>query len=417
LLLSWLLTGCSLWPGPAAPAARIAFVTPEGAVAVIAASGGPITQLSPTLTVTGDQRRDGRVYTWPTWAPAGQRVAFLAIDPVYTGAVLVAAADGGAHVTVHEIYGHPIYLTWSPDGRQLATLANGQEELELLLSDASRPSEGRRLISGQPLYSAWSPDSQTLLVHTGGDYQRNRLGRLWLVSTTLGVDATPIDVDPSDFRAPAWSPTGSHQLVAGDNGVGTVALFLRTTDGGLRRFVDVDGEPAAVWSPRGDRLAWSTAAAFPDYYRGLEVATVDGRQRRRLTEAPLLAFFWSPDGRRLAYFGFNDAGDRLELWVIDADQGPGRRLASLRPTRELIQLISHFDQYAQSVTLWSPDSQRLLFAGWEAGVAESATIPWLYSVAADGSGPPEPLVAGRIGFYEPGPAPVVGPATPTRRGR
>ena len=84
----------------------------------------------------------------------------------------------------------------------------------------------------------------------------------------------------------------------------------------------------------------------------------------------------SPDGTRLAVrVQSADMDDRQEaLWVYDVATGAGLRLTN---------------EAAVWTPVWTPDSRRLLF-GWNVGGAAYE----LHSVPADGSGPPEALVAG-----------------------
>lgn len=401
-------------PSLRAAAPRIAYVTPERTIAVMAVSGGSARLISPPLEPVADQRLIERAYAWPSWSPDGRRIAFLAIGPAFTGALLVAGADGAQQTTtVHEFYGHPVYQSWSPDGTRLATLVNGADTIELLLGEPDRTSSGRRVGSGQPIYSAWAPDGGSLLVHSGGGREDSRPGRLQLVSATDGVDPEAVELEPSGFRAPAWSPSGDWQMLGGRNGSAGEALFRRGRDGRVSWFASVDGEPAVVWSPTEERFLWSTAIEFPYAYRGLEVATADGRTRRRLTEERLLAFFWSPDGRQIAYVAPDEAYETLELRVLAATGGPARTVARFQPTRDFIQLVTYFDQYAQSTTIWSPDSRTLIFAGWLPG-ADREKEPWLYTVPADGTLGAQALVAGRIGFFEPARSAPATPRTPQK---
>jgi hypothetical protein len=127
----------------------------------------------------------------------------------------------------------------------------------------------------------------------------------------------------------------------------------------------------------------------------------------------VFAFFWSPDGTRLAYLTLTPDEQAVELRVVPAAGGSSRTLAVFRPTREFIQLITYFDQYAQSAAIWSADSRRLTFAGWPPEGDETQP-PTVYTVPADGAAPAQALTAGRIGFYAPAP-PTATPAAASPR--
>jgi TolB protein len=117
----------------------------------------------------------------------------------------------------------------------------------------------------------------------------------------------------------------------------------------------------------------------------------DGGAPRRLVDESHEAFFWSPDGARIAYLTARTGSDvegrapqmpgsraegpaapRIEqsatsitlVWnVVDVASGRTTALASFRPTGHFLAVVPFFDQYAQSITFWSPDSRYLLLAG------------------------------------------------------
>jgi TolB protein len=111
---------------------------------------------------------------------------------------------------------------------------------------------------------------------------------------------------------------------------------------------------------------------------------------RVLSDEPIIAFFWSPDGRYLAALSVarNGEGDinaqagkeragklglqqnlpRLRLLVYNVAAEEGRLLFSFVPTFTFAtQFLPFFDQYALSHRLWSPDSSALVLPMVENG--------------------------------------------------
>ncbi|MCC6629032.1 MAG: PD40 domain-containing protein [Chloroflexi bacterium] len=387
-------------PGQAPPPPRLVFITTDWQI-VTQTLGGEPTIISPTQPAdVNDPTR--RRFTWPAWSPDGRRVAYLALDTGgASGAVLIAEADGANRVTVQELpNNYPIYLSWSPDGQAVAFLTSGEETLHLFLGNADGRGAARLLLSGQPVFTSWSPDSQALSVHTGGSYFSTTAGRLSIVSLDATIGPDRIDINPELFRVPAWSPAGAFQAVAGDTGDGTPALYLRDRAGSLLRFADLTGPPVLLWSPSGDRLAWSSLDGPPFAYNGIQVATPDGQTRLTAVAERLYAFYWSPDGEMLAYFTFEEAERLLLLRVAPAGGGTARTLAAFEPSREFIQYLTFFDQYTLSASIWSADSRTLTFAGW-LPPADANGPSYLYAVPADGSAAATMIGPGRISFFAP----------------
>ena len=78
----------------------------------------------------------------------------------------------------------------------------------------------------------------------------------------------------------------------------------------------------------------------------------------------MLAFFWSPDGTKLAFLAVERVGDSVQLRWRVWDGTETRAFGALTPSRVFLEeYLPFFDQYAQSMTLWSPDSTAFAYAG------------------------------------------------------
>jgi hypothetical protein len=144
---------------------------------------------------------------------------------------------------------------------------------------------------------------------------------------------------------------------------------------------------AFVLSPQGERVAF----ARPDrqsgmLYTSVTVMDLDTREQRNVARGQIAAFFWSPDGGKLAVLSLDENSRRPQgqgafIPILHADRPPAQsssvrliwsivNLAAgsaedappFRPTDSFLLLIPYFDQYAQSLSLWSPDSRYLILA-------------------------------------------------------
>ncbi len=254
--------------------------------------------------------------------------------------------------------------------------------------------------------------------------------------TTPGVlTALPTDCGSGRLLyqgSQAWVYTDRDERVAASPGGDRTAFYdddaagrgLSVGDGqgrNGRRLADVQpGEQQAppVWSPRGDRIAYESAASLPGggIGRDIFVVNADGSRNVRVTEGNGFATTpgWSPDGTRLVYSSYQD-GD-YEVFSVNADGSQRRQLtdnlsrdsdASWSPDGDAIGFISDRDGNHQlyvlksdgsqmnlsqspgtdiagigvSAVSWSPDGNRIAFMSDRGG-----SPPKLYLVNKDGSG-------------------------------
>jgi dipeptidyl-peptidase-4 len=207
----------------------------------------------------------------------------------------VFAVDSSGH--------RPSLLTWSPDGRRLAWLWGSGEHEELRALDPEtgreevlmRPAEidpsvgdtggnggkGRKGIAIQSL--AWTPDRQSLLLTAGGDLA------LWSLRdrTLRRLTATS-----EDEAAATISPDG--RRVAFTRGYDLYVLDLAT---GRERALTHGGRENEVLNGVND---WLYEEEIWDRFP--------------------VAFWWSPDGRRIAYLHFEEDG--VPLHALADEQRP-----------------------------------------------------------------------------------------------
>lgn len=403
----------------------IAFVGIDGNIYTVNQGGGKLTNVTNDAVLSGqtDPAENQQVYLFPTWSPGNRKLAFTGISGPVTSpekvTINVANADGSE---LTEVYASeealPIYVSWSPANQDLAILSSIQQAGLILESVPAEGGEGQVLDVGQPLYWDWSPDGTQLLVHIGG---QNPGAKLSILQPEERVYEELLEMQPSSFQAPAWSPSGGQFLVAGDIGDGNNNLYLTDVKGEIQEDLAAleDGSVAFAWSPDGSKIAYITGERLQTQGVLGPVTVIDLEDPQNPLVAgdeQAIAFFWSPDSKKIAYFvptlasrpsegsatGEEDSQDSeseeqilvLVLFVMDVDSGETKELRLFQPTIELFNILGFFDQYHRSATIWSPDSQNLVIT---ATTGDGSDGVWV--INASGSLDPRPIARGSLAFW------------------
>jgi TolB protein len=351
-------------------------------------------------------------YNWPTFSPDGGQVAYASVQ--HAG----GSTSYGFHTydlgrraatTIFQSPDQPIYLSWLPGGQQLFLLASDGNTLKLMLAEAREAKPVRIILTGQPLYFDWNQAANELAFHyvpaEGGGAEQTGLmtitGRDQRVAKTLASGAAP-------FKNPAWSPDKSHLAYVVDRKNGQMALVMANADGTApREMVGLEPRTTSfIWSPDSSQIAFSTLRNGGGMsYDGVNLLDVASGNISPLVSEPVIAYYFSPDGRRFAYIG---ATETSNTWnVIELGAKAGRKLCNFVATRTESVSYGIFDQYTLSHRVWSPDSRALVFAGvmlkeglpLPSGVSPPASV-WLLPV--DGT-PPQALADGDVAFWSPVP--------------
>jgi TolB protein len=125
-----------------------------------------------------------------------------------------------------------------------------------------------------------------------------------------------------------------------------------------------------IRAPNSDQIAYMSLGL--DGFGPLKLidgagsSAADGRSARLLSEAGdrVTAFFWSPDGKQIAYLTYDGeyVHDGLRTWhVVDVVSGTIRDLATFEPSEAFVGLQDFFDAYTFSFSPWSPEGTRLAY--------------------------------------------------------
>ncbi|MCB0036470.1 MAG: hypothetical protein KDE51_20700 [Anaerolineales bacterium] len=349
-----------------------------------------------TMTPTGRDRcvlSDGRYfYQFPAWSPDSCSIAVIGIEE-RQGGVFVCDAPTVSHAPLRSIYEsqkqQPFYLYWSPDNRYLSFLAtHPRGDVALHLVPLSAGIDGSRLIDmGRPYFWAWSLDSQSIFVHRGGGEKEAQLGFIEHPFEQLQQSIA----FPGMFQTPGISVSGRYWAYTSLGQDETSHIVIEESQTRRRKRFEHKGRTILSWSPTQDLLAViSPLEDAPHYYGMLRLIDPKSGRVNVLTDDSVIAFFWSPDGQKIAFFtlthgtDWRDArGDNLyvqegyargrplpirhnmtEVWldlnVVDIDSERSQLLTPFMPNPIFLnQYLPFFDQYALSHRLWSPNSKAL----------------------------------------------------------
>jgi TolB protein len=394
---------------------RIALLSADGNLYVTDRDGENVKHLA----VAGE----GAVLAHPAWSPDGRHIAFVGqreTDAGIESILYTVSREGGDSRELYASVENPaFYLYWSPDSQYVSFLTQERLSLALRLAPADGSEVARVLDRGSPFYWSWSPNGREMLMHIGGARRLSEDARLAILADQPEATPNVLDDAPASFQSPAWSPDGSRLLYAAENDDGEQALYVRQRQSGrVEKLVSVSGLVRFNWSPDGQWVAFQQIEdpriAPLGHIFVMSAEVNDGEPEvLRVSRDAAVAFFWSPDSQHLAILVPSLSEElpstrvgglaapvpqeqelRLRWWLVDMPDGEPRPLAAFRPTRSFLFIIPYFDQYAQSIQFWSPDSQYLVYSDQE--TPQQAGI-WVADAA--GEEPPRRLTDGILGVW------------------
>ncbi len=353
---------------------------------------------------------EGQRCAWPVWSPSGDALMYSAYPAAVSnghGAFRViskAAGERPAVIYTNEpgtdaIAQHtPHYLMWSPDGSKVAfiaqTLSSG---MSLIVRDADGERAPLRILDGAPLFFCWSHESDYILAHVRELHYLIKLSE---------PEPAQVPIASVGYQTPSVSDYDGRIAMCGESSETEQAIIVATIQAGAEIVGEVEGSVSFSWRPqRGHLAVASELNRRSGYYNRLALLDADTTAERVLIEEPMLCFFWSPDGSKIAYITPSQEAQGSVRWgVLDLETDEVRYLADFSPSQDQLTMFMFFDQYSQSHRLWSPDSSKILFCGALGRLEARGPLPdrstsFIYITDVDGRSEPTPIEQGSIGVW------------------
>ncbi|MGE0884015.1 MAG: protein kinase [Blastocatellales bacterium] len=308
----------------------------------------------------------------PAWSPDGRYIAFLRNGDA-KGVYLVSALGGAARRIGDGVY----TLSWSPDGRTLVTCSRPTPERpnsDLMLLSVET-GEARALTrTSMPVsegQAAFSPDGkQIAFIRSFSMSARD-------VFTIPSGGGTPhqLTFDRRPLNGGLTWTSDSREIIYSANLGGGPNLWRISAEGGTAERMNLGVIPSSpAISRSGNLLAWTENYTDTNIYHyegtGFGGSGVPSRlapQQRlihssREDHSPQI----SPDGARIVFVSTRTGSE--ELWVCDRNGGNLRQL-------------TFFDGPPTGTPRWSPDGR------WIAFDSRAGGSPDIYVISADGGAP------------------------------
>jgi Tol biopolymer transport system component len=352
-------------------------------------------------------------YGWPTFAPDGSKLAYswMGRDP-----------DGNQFgISVYDFAKHyaiPIfasrnervdYVFWTPDGRNLSFLLGEPEGLSLILAEIKEKMPVRMVLSGLPIYYDWNRTADRLVVHTNSNSDQTRSEHVTLMSVSpSSQDALrTMSRGRLPFKTPCWSPDGKRLAYIANNNAESYLEVAEADGSNPKAIASLPiGESSFVWAPDSRHIAYSSEVIGADaVLHGIRVVDITNAESKRLSGEDVAAYFYSPDGKYLAYIAVPPEQPFYQWELVDLKTGKTKKLDMFLATQEETVSYHYFDQLALSHTIWAPDSSEFVFAGVRLLQAPDKSggptpEPQLWIEPVDGR-PPHSGHTGTLAFYSP----------------
>jgi eukaryotic-like serine/threonine-protein kinase len=329
-------------------APHVVDVSADGSELLVLGSREPSASVSPpevwiVPVVGGTPRRVGAIRAYEAaWSPDGRNIAYATGSEVY-----VASSDGSGSRKIWTAPGESRWPAWSRDGRRLRLTVFAKNEPPAFWEIRADGQEPHRLLPAFKLPACcgrWTPDGKYFVFTAWGGRTNDiwvlREGTSWF-SRRAG-EPVRLTQGPLNFMNPVPSRDGQRVFAVGEKERGELVRY----DPRSSQFVPYLSGISAHGVEFSRDGQWVAYATYPE--GALWRSRVDGSDRLQLTRVPPHATepHWSPDGKRLVFWGTFAPTHKNSSYLISADGG----LAEPVPTP---------DDQEWAANSWSPDGETL----------------------------------------------------------
>jgi len=292
------------------------------------------------------------------WTPDGQGIVYANGNELF-----LAAIHGMDTRKLATLQGSAAWLRWSPDGRRLRfTLTDPQTNSNSLWETAADGSHLHPLLPGwttppNECCGNWTPNGKYFIFQAA----RNGRTHIWAIRDKAGFlqqaagEPIQLTAGPFNYYTSVPSADGKKLFVVGSQPRGELSRLDSQTHLFVPYFSGQSIE-GLDYAKDGESVAYTS---FPEDC--LWRSKVDGTGPLQLTFPPLQAFLprWSPDGQRIAFAGAMPGGER-EIYLIAAQGGQPEQLTKGQDNKGDVG--------------WSPDGNQLVYGLMEPYPASGVTL-------------------------------------------
>jgi serine/threonine protein kinase/Tol biopolymer transport system component len=291
------------------------------------------------------------------WSPDGKMLAYC-----HWNDLILARSDGAEARKLITVPGLPYDLQFSPDETKLRFSARDPQSGDRALWEISL--QGTNLhpllpglhIPADEEHGKWTADGKYFVFKSKG--------QIWVLPEKTGFFrrsiGTPVRLteSPLNLDSPLPSKDGKKLFVVGHRLLGELVRY----DAKSAEFLPFLSGISAEFVSFSKDGQWVAYVTYPDGV--LWRSKVDGSERQALSNAEMYARLprWSPDGKRIIFYGWDLEGKLLVDNRVSISGQPYKVYAVSRDGGGPEQLIPN-DPDPQSDPNWSPDGSKIVFAG------------------------------------------------------